>query len=622
MASSLFVRVFTRTEWQASSRRTFKPGVEFLEDRTVPSTTAGLAGNVAKGSGLLQYHGGPLLQNVEVQAVYESALPGNTQTDLQPQVDPFLQFLVSSQSGFTQELAQYSRPGLKIGPGTFRPGDANVAPVTQDFTILQHYPPAPVVLYQGPVVFDSAIQTTLLNEIKAKRVASPKPNTLYVVVTPKDTPVVVDTDGTFADSVQDFSGYHSSFIDAATGKNIYYAVIPYVDPSVFVGFPVPYVDATGAVNFLGLGLPGSALMQDVISHEVAEAITDPQIIVTPGAGVATDVGTGWNTPVNLQDQTGGTEIADLTVLGFTTVNGYFFQDLYSNRDLYANPTGRGMHSQQAELSISGFVPFLPAANDVAFGPLFQFTDKDFNPVTDNAATFFPLFIISWGDGQLSSLGDGSLSLVQVGKSNTFQLWGTHQYDPSFFAPNAAPPLITAIVQDQHFNAEVGVSYLPGWLVNESANVNVGDLGVVQLLDVSSLHTSTTAAKAKGTTLAQRLTNLDNNFFRSLGPEMADRTGPAVATNLTSDLPGLLAAFAQAQAAMAPSVSWADQHSGVTRPGPAADSPALLNMPPIRWEFSSQSGPSGGDTDTPAPLAALDDDSQSNPDDPGPDGLVR
>jgi hypothetical protein len=329
--------------------------------------------------------------------------------------------------------------------------------------------------------------------------------------------------------------------------------------------------------------------------------------------VATDVGTGWNTPVNLQDQTGGSEIGDLTPLGFTTVNGYFIQDLYSNRDLYANPTGRGMHSQQAELSISGFVPVLPAVNDVAFGPLFQFTDKAFNPATDNAGTFFNLFIISWGDGQLSSLGDGSLSLVQVGK-DTFQLWGTHQYDPSFFAPNAAPPLITAIVQDLHFNVEVGVSYLPGWLVNESANVNVGDLGVVQLLDVSSLHTSTTAAKAKGTTLAQHLTNLDSNFFLTLGLGMADRPGAAGATNLNSDLAGLLAtAFAQAPAALAPSAP-PDQHSGVTRPGPAADSPALLNNLPIRWEFSTQSGPSGADMDTPAPPAVLDDDSPSDPDD--------
>jgi hypothetical protein len=612
MASSLFVRVFTRTEWQASSRRTFKPGVEFLEDRTVPSTTASLAGNVAlaKGSGLVQYYGGFLLQNVQVQAVYESALPGKTQTDLQPQVDPFLQFLVSSQSGFTQELAQYSRPGLKIGPGTFRPGDPNVAAITQDFTINQLQGPV-------PVVFDSAIQTTLLNEIKAKRVASPKPNTLYVVVTPNNTPVVIDTDGTFANSVQDFSGYHSSFIDPTTGKNIYYAVIPYVDPDPTkpVFFPVPFVDATGAVHFYGLGLPGSAFMEDVISHEVAESITDPQIIVTPGAGVATDVGTGWHTPVNLQDQTGGSEIGDLTPLGFTTVKGNFIQDLFSNRDVYANPTGRGMHSQQAELSISGFVPFLPAVNDVAFGPLFQFTDTAFNPATDNAGTFFPLFIISWGDGQVSYLGDGSLSLVQVGNSNTFQLWGTHQYDPSFFAPNAAPPMITAIVQDVHGNAEVGVSYLPGWLVNESANINVGDLGVVQLVDVSGLHTSTTAAAARGSNLAQRLANLDNNFFRILGPGMADRPGSEVATNLTSDLAGLLAAaLAQAPAATAPSAP-PDQHLGVTRP--AADSPALLNMPTIRWEFATQSGPSGADTDTPAPLAGPDDDSQSNPDERAP-----
>jgi hypothetical protein len=178
------------------------------------------------------YHGGPLLQNVQVQTVYYGqAWSTNALLGLRiPQVDGFLEYFTSSP--YMDVLKQYN-----VGYGTFDGHDI-VSQVSASNTI-----------------DDSQIRALLNAEITAQRLQAPGPNQLYVFMVAPGT--VVTADG--QSSVTDFGGYHSFFTDSA-GAPVYYVVVPYPTGNVA---PVP--------------LTGFQQDTYILSHEISEAVTNPNL---------------------------------------------------------------------------------------------------------------------------------------------------------------------------------------------------------------------------------------------------------------------------------------------------------------------------------------------------------
>ena len=108
-------------------------------------------------------------------------------------------------------------------------------------------------------------------------------------------PGVTVTDGS-QNSIKDFAGYHDVFQDSA-GAAVYYAVIPY---------PTGNVSSLPLTNFQQETL--------VLSHEIAEAVTDP------------DTQGGWF------DGRSGEEIGDIAEGTSGMLNGYVVQGVWSQID--------------------------------------------------------------------------------------------------------------------------------------------------------------------------------------------------------------------------------------------------------------------------------------------------
>jgi hypothetical protein len=230
--------------------------LEQLEDRRLLS---------GFGTANVTYHGGPLLQHVQIESVFYGT-PWTTTSSLKQlssQVDGFLKYFPSS--AYTNVLKQYN-----VGTGSFE-GALNVAQNPS-----------------GGTIDDTQIQQILNSGIASGKVPPPSANQLYVFFT---APNVVVTAGG-QNSVNDFAGYHDSFTDSA-GAAVYYAVIPY---------------PTGGVA----NVPLTDFQQDtvILSHEVSESITDP------------DTQTGWFDP-----QQG--EIGDIAAGQVGKLDGYMVQYVWS-----------------------------------------------------------------------------------------------------------------------------------------------------------------------------------------------------------------------------------------------------------------------------------------------------
>jgi hypothetical protein len=171
------------------------------------------------------YHGGPLLQHVRVATLFWG--PSWKASRLPTYFNDFFRALFAD-GRFLANLVQYSAGGYQIGNGEF------TATATDEQT-----PPARVT--------DVQIQAEIRAQVAASQLPVPSNDTVYFVFTP---PHVVVVDGNGADSVNDFAGYH----DYSTGSSGFpYAVIPYSDQ-----------------------LADARLMTLTASHELAEAVTDPQ----------------------------------------------------------------------------------------------------------------------------------------------------------------------------------------------------------------------------------------------------------------------------------------------------------------------------------------------------------
>ena len=181
---------------------------------------------------LLSYHGGPLIQNVEVTAIYWGS--AWSVDPLRTSLDEFLAFAVGS--SLIDQLAEYNVPGFTIGHGR----------LVQSVLVADQEPPNPVD--------DTDIQN-FLRQMLVDKLPAPNTNSLYFVFTPSGVTVTMQG----AASCQNFCGYHSWLPNSA----------PYVVD--------PYDDCPGC-QFVPGDIVGSTTVPT--SHELCEAITDP-------------FGTGW-----------------------------------------------------------------------------------------------------------------------------------------------------------------------------------------------------------------------------------------------------------------------------------------------------------------------------------------
>jgi hypothetical protein len=171
----------------------------------------------------VDYNGGPLIQNVHVYTIFW----GPQWKQSQSRQDFFNGFFKAlfDDGRYIANLSQYSVSGWKIRNGKLV-GTAVVDTVPAASTVT-----------------DSEIRAELLARVTAGTLPKADGNSLYFVFTARN---VVVKDRHDFDSVTDFAGYH----DYASEANLAYAVIPYQGDD----------DSTLAC-----------------SHELAEAVTDPEV---------------------------------------------------------------------------------------------------------------------------------------------------------------------------------------------------------------------------------------------------------------------------------------------------------------------------------------------------------
>lgn len=178
----------------------------------------------------LNYHGGPVLNNVEVTTIYWGSAWASD--PLRTQLDEFFGFIV--QSSLVDQLAEYSVPGQTIGRGR----------LVQSVLEMNSEPPNPCD--------DSIIQSKLDSLIANGTVGQPNANSVYFFFMPSGVRVTLQG----ASSCQDFCGYHNF-----SSSGVVYAVDTY--------------DDCPGCQFV----PGDTLASSTVvaSHELCESITDPQL---------------------------------------------------------------------------------------------------------------------------------------------------------------------------------------------------------------------------------------------------------------------------------------------------------------------------------------------------------
>ena len=234
------------------------------------------------------YHGGALLTAVNAQAVYLGSDWQNTST-LQTQKGQLDQFVSTLVSGSYMDML--TNAGYNVGRGTSTAGAIDN-----------------LTLSKTSGVTDSQIQADIQSMISAGQVQAPTADNLYIVYV--EPGVVIKT--SFGASNTAFLGYHGAFAGHTAGgaaADIHYAVIAY----------------PGAPNFSATSQGFASNLDDltaVSSHEVAEAVTDPNVNYKA---------LGW-----YDDQLNG-EIGDLAVGHYSTLSGFLVQDEVNQQDQIITP---------------------------------------------------------------------------------------------------------------------------------------------------------------------------------------------------------------------------------------------------------------------------------------------
>ena len=243
---------------------------------------------VGDGSPRLQYWGGAVIANVNIVVVLwgSGRYTAQVTRTAAPNISTF--FAAAAASPYVDWLREYNPRGFKIGRGTVR-GRVTITPAPAN---------------DGRQIDDVVnIRPELLRQIRAGRLPKPDANTLYAIFFPAGP--VISQGG--HDSVTGFCAYHNT-VRYRGAVNVRYAVLP----------------ATAATRKCGPA-PGFANLTIAASHELVEAITDPDV------GLASKLGPplGWYDPLN-------GEIADICAGMPATLSApdgrtYTVQKLWSNR---------------------------------------------------------------------------------------------------------------------------------------------------------------------------------------------------------------------------------------------------------------------------------------------------
>ena len=249
----------------------YRPQIEPLEDRHVPTVS---------------FFGGNLLSQVQGQALYlGNEFSSSSASSETANLDAFLRNLTSGQ--YLQALAS---AGYNVGPGSAVSGAVDNTALTV-----------------GSTISDAFIRSRIQADINSGLLQAANPETLYVVYVEPNVAVNLGLgQGT---TQQGILGYHTGFV-GANGAPIRYAVV--VTPGGAAGNSV-LPEATTVLDQLTA----------VTSHEVAEAVTDPDINSNVNNGRL-----GWFDP-----QRG--EIGDIeenNPSAFVRLNGDLVQEVANKND--------------------------------------------------------------------------------------------------------------------------------------------------------------------------------------------------------------------------------------------------------------------------------------------------
>jgi hypothetical protein len=225
----------------------------------------------------LQYFGGPLLSKVKVQIVY-----WNSQVSHQDKLPGFYSSVLKSP--YFDWLKEYDGGGQTVGEGKY----------------LGAYTDS-VKAAAGSQIEDADIRTELSKRIADKSLPAPDANTLYMVYFPPGLNIDLGGSG----SCQVFCAYHNTY--TADGRTVAYGVIPDQGGSCAGG-------CGGAANEFDNET-------SVSSHELIEAVTDPQV------GLVT--GNQPEAPMGWYDSNYG-EIGDICNAVQAKVGAYTVQREWSN----------------------------------------------------------------------------------------------------------------------------------------------------------------------------------------------------------------------------------------------------------------------------------------------------
>jgi len=263
----------------ASPPASAAPRTQMLRS-TVPNVTAGTVCNDVPHLGYSM--NGPLIQHVKVVDVFYS--PGHKYKSM---LEDYYKAIL--QSPYMDWLSEYNVANYKIGRGSFVSSfeDTNANPTTVKTIDPEAY---------------------LKGLIAANKLPPPDNDTLYMMYFPSG---IDPSDGSGSSCIKPngvYCAYHSSYV-ATGGQNVRYGVMP---------------DMEAGSCSQGCGPPGFPSFTDVSSHEVIEAITDPD-------------GTGWyDDAVPENDQNNCGEIGDICAVGGTqeaaTVAGFVVQKEWSNKN--------------------------------------------------------------------------------------------------------------------------------------------------------------------------------------------------------------------------------------------------------------------------------------------------
>jgi hypothetical protein len=206
--------------------------VEALEERQVPTVT---------------YNGGNLLPHVEAQALFL----GNEWSHVSSyaaQTTTINSFLTDITGGAYMDAL--TRAGYGVGRGTASAGAVDQSLSAQNVTIS-----------------DAAIQSVIQSDINRGLLQAPDANRLYIVYVQPN--VAVDLGFGQGTTQQGILGYHGAFAGSTAGgayQTIRYAIIAY-----------PGGTSAGGVHNSSLGTSAIDQLTAVTSHELAEAVTDPDV---------------------------------------------------------------------------------------------------------------------------------------------------------------------------------------------------------------------------------------------------------------------------------------------------------------------------------------------------------